>query len=463
MSFEGKRVLIIGLARSGLAAAAALYKRGAVLGAYDAKDRMLIPEQVQQLEGFGIPVYAGIRPPLTHDDWDLIVVSPGVPLDSEIVKLARMNGISAIGELELAFQLKSDDVEVLAITGTNGKTTTTALLHYLLEQDGRAAKVGGNIGTALCSIVDNMEKGELVVEVSSFQLETIVTFKPHIAGILNITPDHLDRHKSFENYTQIKEKVFSIQDSQDYLILNYEDAVVRSFGQAACAKVRYFSSDRELEDGFFISANSIYWAEKGERHLVSPLQGIILRGKHNLENILCAVAMAWSAGVREEVISRSLKSFAGVRHRLEHAGQHRGVLYINDSKGTNPDSTIKALQAFEEPIVLIAGGRAKGGDYSEVARLMASRVKALVLLGEAKDMIKSAVMEQGFTNIYEVDDLVAAVKKANQLAAAGDVVLLSPACASWDMFDSYEHRGDIFCGEVTKLIECNRGHDSKGG
>jgi len=461
MSFKGKRVLVIGMARSGLAAAAALTKRGAVLSAYDAKDRRAIHIEAERLEDMGITVYAGIYP--SGQDWDLVVVSPGVPLDSEIVRLVRAGGAPLIGELELAFQLKSEDVEMYAVTGTNGKTTTTALLHHMLEQDGRTTAVGGNIGTALCSIVDDMQNGELVVEVSSFQLETIKNFKPHIAGILNITPDHLDRHKSLENYARIKGRVFSRQDSRDYLVLNYEDEMVRAYGHAAASRVVYFSAERILEEGFCIDGDGIYRVETGGRRLVVPLEGIVLRGRHNLENILCATAMAWSAGVREESLGQSLRSFTGVRHRLEQVASHQGILYINDSKGTNPDSTVKALQAFDEPIVLIAGGRAKGGDYSEVARLMASRIKALVLLGEAREMIKSAVISQGFTNIYEVDDLVCAVQKASQLADAGDVVLLSPACASWDMFASYEHRGDLFCKEVANLIHRNQAHDSEGG
>ena len=463
MSFTGKRILIIGIARSGLAAAAALNRRGAILGAYDAKERTLIQTEAAQLEILNIPVYAGVLPPLGKQDWDLLVVSPGVPMDTEIIKKAGSVGIPIIGELELAFQLKPREVEVYAITGTNGKTTTTALLHFILEQDGRTTAAGGNIGTALCSLVDDMQSGELVVEVSSFQLETVDTFKPHIAGILNLTPDHLDRHKSMAEYARIKSMVFARQDSSDYLILNYEDEIVRSFSLAATSRTVFFSADRALPEGFYVEEGKVFLAGNGTRQLITSLEGVSLRGKHNLENILCAVAMAWSAGVREDSINRSLNRFTGVRHRLEQVASHKGVLYINDSKGTNPDSTIKALEAFAEPIVLIAGGRAKGGDYSGVARLIASRIKTLVLLGEAKGMIKTAVMEQGFRNIYEVDDLVAAVEKASQLAVPGDVVLLSPACASWDMFASYEHRGDLFCQEVARLIEREIGHDSKGG
>lgn len=463
MSFEGKRILIVGIARSGLAAAAALHRRGACLGAYDAKERMQMEKEIEQLERLDARVYSGQLPPLSDRDWDLTVVSPGVPMDTDIVSIAKQAGIPVIGELELAFQLKSDDVEIYAITGTNGKTTTTALLHFMLNQDGRIAAIGGNIGTALCSLVDDLPSGELVVEVSSFQLETVVAFKPHIAGILNITPDHLDRHKSMDKYISVKSRIFAKQTSDDYLILNYDDEMVRSYSHSARARTVFFSTNQVLAEGFFVKEGQIFLNGHGTRQLIASLAGVRLKGKHNLENILCAVAMAWSAGVGKDSISRSLSTFNGVRHRLEQVVSHKGVLYVNDSKGTNPDSTIKALEAFAEPIVLIAGGRAKGGDYSGVARLMASRLKALVLLGEAKEMMKTAVMEQGFRNIYEVDDLEAAVKEASALAIPGDVILLSPACASWDMFASYEHRGDLFCQEVARLIESDSGHDSKGG
>ena len=453
MPFTGKRVLIIGLARSGMAAVLALHQRGAILSAYDAKDSSEIELEIKNLIDLGVPVFAGVDPPLAGQNWDMIVVSPGVPQDTELIKKAYTLGIPVIGELELAYQIKSDRVEMYAITGTNGKTTSTALLHYILEQDGRKTAMGGNIGTALCGLVDKMPSGEIVVEVSSFQLETTATFKPHIAAVLNITPDHLDRHKTMEAYVKTKSRICSRQNSDDYLILNYEDERVRRFNEMTAAQIRYFSAERTLDEGIFIDNNCIFMVENGKRQKVAPLDDVLLRGKHNLENILCAVAMAWIAGVREEVIQKSLTTFNGVRHRLEPVAQHRGVLYINDSKGTNPDSTIKALESFDEPIVLIAGGRAKGGDYSTVARLMANKVKDLVLLGEAKELIKTAVMDYGFQNIHEVEDLVSAVTKASELAEAGDVVLLSPACASWDMFPSYEHRGDLFCEQVAKIIE----------
>jgi len=452
MLYLGKRILLIGLARSGMAAAVALHKRGAVLTAYDVKTRENIEPEVLQLEEMGISVFAGVNPPISRQSLDMIVVSPGVSLEIVPIQEAYKLGIPVIGELELAYRLKSERVEMYAATGTNGKTTTTALLHDILEKDGRHAAAGGNIGVALCSLVDEMETGVIAVEVSSFQLQTVEYFRPHICAVLNITPDHLDRHKTMEEYIRTKSKIFSQQTPDDYLILNYEDERVREFNSLTKSKVVYFSTERILSEGVFVDEQSICVTWNGKKELLAPLSDILLRGKHNLENIMGAVAMAYMAGVSGAVIRQSLSSFKGVRHRLEEVAQHNGVLYINDSKGTNPDSTIKALESFDQPIVLIAGGRAKGGDYSMVARLIASKVRELVLVGEAKELLKSAVMDYSFRNIHEVEEFNSAVYTASELAHPGDVVLLSPACASWDMFPSYEHRGDLFCELVARII-----------
>ncbi|MDD4802021.1 MAG: UDP-N-acetylmuramoyl-L-alanine--D-glutamate ligase [Syntrophomonas sp.] len=452
MNLAGKRVLVIGLARSGMSAIDALHKRGAVIFAHDAKSSDQLEDEFNRLKNMGVTVYLGVNPPLPELGLDMLVVSPGVPLEIGLIKDAGAQGIPIIGELELAYRLKSEQVEMYAITGTNGKTTTTALLHYIMEKDGRNATAGGNIGVALCNLVDEMQHGVIIAEVSSFQLETAVTFRPHICGILNITPDHIDRHKTISEYIRTKSKIFEHQDENDYLILNYDDETVRGYKNIAASQVVFFSTRQILAEGVFIENNTVFIVENGQKERIASLDNVLLRGQHNLENILCATAMAWMAGVKGEVIQESLNTFKAVRHRLEEVGEHKGILYINDSKGTNPDSTIKALESFDRPIVLIAGGRAKGGSYADVAQVMASRIKSLVLLGEAKELLKSAVMDYGFKNIYEVDDFSSAVYKAIELADAGDVVLLSPACASWDMFPSYEHRGDLFCELVRKTI-----------
>lgn len=452
MNYTGKKILLIGLARSGMAAAEALHKRGALLTAYDQKEPDKIKAEIDRLENMGVEVFAGTYPPVTRDNIDMVVVSPGVPLDIDPVRKAYELGIPVIGELELAYRLKPDRLEIYAVTGTNGKTTTTALLCDILSKDGRHAAAGGNIGVALCSLVDNMEDGVLAVEVSSFQLQTVEYFRPHICSVLNITPDHLDRHKTMDEYVKTKSHIFEQQTADDYLILNYEDERVRQLGGMAKSKVVYFSAEGTLAEGVYIEDGWIVIAWEGIKQPLVPLRNILLRGRHNLENILGAVAMAYMGGVTAEAIQLSLSTFKGVRHRLEEVASHNGVLYINDSKGTNPDSTIKALESFDQPIVLIAGGRAKGGDYSAVAGLIARKVKELVLVGEAKELLKSAVMDYSFKNIHEVEDFDAAVCKACELASAGDVVLLSPACASWDMFPSYEHRGDLFCELVARII-----------
>ncbi|HWQ76242.1 MAG TPA: UDP-N-acetylmuramoyl-L-alanine--D-glutamate ligase [Syntrophomonas sp.] len=451
MNFTDKQILVVGLARSGMAALKALHKRGARLTAYDAKEEAELGDDIAEIRSMGIDVYAGVLPPISPE-LDLVVVSPGVPLESEPVQSAQGLGIEVISELELAYMIKPAQLEMLAVTGTNGKTTTTALLEQILLAAGRHAVAGGNIGVALCSQVEEMQSGYIAVEASSFQLETTRTFRPHVAGILNITPDHLDRHKSMDGYIAAKSKIFARQTGDDYLVLNYEDELVKRIGDQATARIIYFSTDRQLEEGVFVAANSIQMKRPGECLELLPLNQLRLRGRHNLENVLCAVAMAWVDGVSPASIAEALCSFGGVRHRLEEVACHNDILYINDSKGTNPDSTIKALNAFDRPIVLIAGGRAKGGSYAEVAREISWRVRELVLVGEAREMIKSAVMDTGFRNIHEVEDFPAAVYKAHQLARPGNVVLLSPACASWDMFPSFEHRGDQFCQIINDII-----------
>ena len=453
MNWKDQRILVVGLARSGMAAIDALHKRGARLTAYDRKSYEEMVEQNAWLQEKGIPFFAAELPPIGRGDYDLVVVSPGVPLDVSPVKEAIQAGTPVIGELELSYQLKAPAVQMLAVTGTNGKTTTTALLHYLLQSAGIPSAAGGNIGTALCSIVDDMSTGMIAVEASSFQLDTIEDFHPPVCGILNITPDHLDRHKTMENYIAAKARIFQNQQAEDLVVLNYEDPMVRDFARRVSSRVIYFSNQRALQEGVFVQDQMICYRYAGQTSSILPVSELRLRGKHNLENVVCAVAMACAAGVSIEVIQDALPKFKGIRHRMEEVAEHNGVLYINDSKGTNPNSTIKALEALEQPIILIAGGRDKGGSYKQLAMLVQERVKDLILLGEARDIIKGAVMESGFKNIHEVEDFPSAVHLAHKLANPGDVVLLSPACASWDMFPSYEHRGDLFCQLVRDVIK----------
>lgn len=449
MEFEGKKVLVIGIARSGVAAINSLVRRGAVVTACDIKDRDQLGDDIlNRIEKLGAVCCCGKYPVVDKDKFDIVVPSPGVPLDVEPVARARALDIPVMGEVELAYRIKSPDVNIYAITGTNGKTTTTSLLHFILQQDGRKAAAGGNIGVPLTGLIEQMPEGELATEISSFQLATTISFHPHIAGILNITPDHLDRHKTLEAYIEAKARIFANQNADDFVILNYEDNILRKMAAKCRSEVVFFSTERVLDQGAYIENGYIKVKIKNRSARICPASAIKLRGRHNLENILCATAMAWAAGVNAEVLHKALAEFKGIRHRMEEVGIKNGVLYINDSKGTNPESTIKAIESFAEPLVLILGGRSKGSDFRPLARLVNKRVKELVLLGEARAIIKQAVMETGFKNINEVDSFEAAVNKAAELSEPGDVVLLSPACASWDMFDNYEQRGDLFCQMV---------------
>ncbi|MGI5880111.1 MAG: UDP-N-acetylmuramoyl-L-alanine--D-glutamate ligase [Syntrophomonadaceae bacterium] len=449
MDLKGRRVLVAGLARSGLQSIDILQKQGAIVSACDIKTGEQLGEIASQLKHNGVDLFTGAYPDLSLGKYELIVASPGVPLDTDLFKQARHYEIPVIGEVELGYKLKSPQVEIYAITGTNGKTTTVSLLQHILSSDGRQAVYAGNIGVPLTSIADSLNSGEIVLEMSSFQLETIEDFRPHICGILNITPDHLNRHKTLENYAAIKEKIFLNQQATDYTVLNYDDLMVSAMASRCPGQVVYFSISRPLNNGVFIKDSNIIACWHDQETLICNLEDIKLKGNHNLENVLCAVAMAFLSGVKPEVISRAVSKFHGVRHRMEEVAYLNGVLYINDSKATNPESAIKAIESFEQPIILIAGGRNKGSDFSLLAQYIHDRVKALVVLGEARAEIITAVMKTGYRNIYDVEDLTAATEVAFKLAEEGDIVLLSPACASWDQFDNFEQRGDLFC----KLVE----------
>jgi UDP-N-acetylmuramoylalanine--D-glutamate ligase len=451
VDFAGKKILVVGLARSGMAAISLLHKRGAVLTACDIKKADELGEKINILKNMDVAIFASEYPIINKESFDLVVTSPGVRMEFEPIKQARLLDIPVISEVELAYAIKDPRVELLAVTGTNGKTTTTSLLQYIFEKDGRISVAGGNIGVPLTTLVDGMDEGVITVEVSSFQLETTIKFKPHICGILNITPDHLDWHKTLNNYITAKTRIFTNQTSDDYTILNYEDNEIRNMALLCKSKVLFFSTDRVLKEGAFVEDNYIKVIINNHEYKICTLNELLLRGKHNLENVLCASAMAIAAEVKPPVLKDALSSFKGIRHRLEEVVSKDGILYINDSKGTNPDSTIRAIESFNEPVILIAGGRNKGSDFIELAKLINSRVKELILLGEAKDVIKTAVMDTGFRNIHEVKDFSSAVTRAHELSVPGDVVLLSPACASWDMFDNYEQRGDLFCDLVRKL------------
>lgn len=451
MDYKGKKVLVVGMARSGQAVVKALADRGARISICDRKSESDLGGQAGKMREMGAAVYAGAYPEVSGDRFDLVVASPGVPLDVAPFRQAFDQGVPVIGEIELAYQLKSNELEICAVTGTNGKTTTTALLEHIFRNAGRTTAAAGNIGVPLTGIVENFKKGIVALEMSSFQLETIKSFRPRYCAIINITPDHIDRHKTMAGYIEAKAKIFMNQNKGDYCVLNHDDPRVCELAPRCPGRVMFFSNRHILEQGAFLENGIIKIIWDGRLYEIEDLSQIGLRGRHNQENILCAASLAFLAGVEVPVIARALRTFKGVRHRMEEIPTTDGVLYINDSKATNPDSAIKALQSFDQPIVLIAGGRNKGSRFDEFSLEIKARVKHLILLGEARDEIRAEVIKTGFANIHMVEDYPRAVRLAHDLASSGDVVLLSPACASWDMFDNYEQRGDLFCQLVREL------------
>jgi UDP-N-acetylmuramoylalanine--D-glutamate ligase len=439
---KGWRVQVIGMARSGIAAAEMLSRAGAVVTVSDQKSREQLGEIPAVLEASGIRVVTGGYPDIGSDT-DLVVISPGVPLTVPPVQTAVREGIPLWSELELAYRFAVSPF--LAVTGTNGKTTTTALLSTILQEAGRQAIAGGNIGVPLIGVVGQLTPQHLIVaEVSSFQLERIEQFRPLVAVLLNLTPDHLDRHGTFAEYIRAKIRVFENQTETDYAVLNWDDPEVRRLASGIRARVVYFSQTRKLESGVWLEGDAVIARWDGREQVVCDRRAIRIQGRHNLENAMAAVAAAFVLGVDAARIGKTLKSFPGVAHRLEFVDRIGGVDYINDSKGTNPDAAIKALDTFDRPVVLIAGGKDKGSDFAGFASKVGERAKAVVLLGQAAPRIRAALENAGVTRIHQVNSFREAVREASRLAEPGDVVLLSPACASWDMFNNFEERGDLF-------------------
>ncbi|MDN5313106.1 MAG: UDP-N-acetylmuramoylalanine--D-glutamate ligase [Thermoanaerobacteraceae bacterium] len=449
MDVRGKNVLIIGLARSGIAAAIELKKMGAKVTGNDAKPREDLKD-IGLLESLGINLVCGGHPLKLLEDCDLVVVSPGVPNDLAILEEARKRDISVISELELGYWFAK--ATIIAVTGTNGKTTTTTLIGEILKNDGRNIAVAGNIGIPLVREIDEYgQKDYLVVEVSSFQLENIVHFKPKISVILNITEDHLNRHKTFENYIEAKARVMENQDEGDYTVLNFDDPIVSSLAKRAKSKVVFFSRQKELERGIFVKNGVIVIKENGNMYPILKTKELGIKGSHNLENALAAVSVAWITRVNLNNLAETLKDFHGVEHRLEFVATIDGVKYINDSKGTNPDAAQKAIEAVEEPIVLIAGGYDKKSDFTGFVKSFEGKVKKVILIGATADAIEKTARENGFFNTQRARSMQEAVDLASESAQPGDVVLLSPACASWDMFENFEERGRIFKEAVHSL------------
>lgn len=447
-----KKTLIAGTGKSGIAAAEMVLKMGGSIILYNT-DPDCSEEAVMRnfKEEDKVEFICGRLLPSQIRDVDLAVISPGIPLTSEFVKLLDKNKIPVWGELELAFHAMKG--KLCAITGTNGKTTTTALVGEILKTHFEDVHVVGNIGEPFSKeALDTTDESVTVCEVSSFMLETIMDFHPQVSAILNITPDHLDRHGNMANYIRCKEAITLNQTESDFCVLNYEDSVLREFGESGIKpSVLFFSSKRELFNGIYLDGNYIVYSKEGKKYTVVDTGELNILGKHNYENAMAATAIALKAGVPLDSISKALKAFKAVEHRIEFVRERCGVKYYNDSKGTNPDAAIQALNAMPGPTILIAGGYDKHSEYDDWVKLFKGKVKHLILIGQTRDKIADCCKKYKFTEVMYAEDMDEAVKAAASYADEGDYVLLSPACASWGMFENFEVRGKVFKSCVMAL------------
>jgi UDP-N-acetylmuramoylalanine--D-glutamate ligase len=448
MDLKGKRVLVVGLGRSGVASALFLKSRGARVTVSDAKSEDQLREEIPALLDQGIAVETGGHGERTFQNQDLIVVSPGVPVEAAPIAQALALGQPVIGEIELAAAFLPGPI--VAITGSNGKTTTTTLIGEILTAGGLKTLVGGNIGTPAISLVERATPDTVIVlEVSSFQLETIRSFHPKIGIVLNVTPDHLDRHRTFGAYVDAKARLFENQQAANFAVLNADDPTCVDLAGRTRAQVFWFSRKREVEQGAYVHKGSVLFRRAGAQQEVMLASEIPLKGAHNLENALAAVCGGALMGCDAVKIAAAIRGFKAVEHRLEYVATLRGVEYYNDSKATNVDATIKALESFPGNIHLILGGKDKGSDYTVLNDLLRQRVKSVYTIGAAEEKIQSQI--KGATSVVSAGTMDAAVKQASAAAQPGDVVLLAPACASFDQFQNYEHRGKVFKELVLSL------------
>ncbi|MEA4816027.1 MAG: UDP-N-acetylmuramoyl-L-alanine--D-glutamate ligase [Lachnospiraceae bacterium] len=443
LSFEHKDILVCGMAKSGVSAAKLLNNMGANVTLSDIKPEAEFEKEVLDLKEEGIKLYCGKNPDDIIDGFDYVVLSPGIDKSLPFVKKAEELHIPIIGEIELGYIFTP--CNIIGITGTNGKTTTTALTGEIFKTEYPGTQVVGNIGVPYCGKVMELNYNDWVVaELSSFQLESIIDFKPKISAVLNITPDHLNRHKTMENYIAAKENIFKNQLYEDFTVLNYECEYCRAMEKKTRARVMFFSSKRKLDAGIYIEDDNIIVKWNGINEKLINVNELNILGEHNYENAMAASCMALCAGISLENIRKTLRSFVAVEHRIEFVRSFEGVDYYNDSKGTNPDAAIKAVKAMRKPVVLIGGGYDKKSDYTEWILSFENKVKSLVLIGETAKEIEKTARENGFNSVKNANSFEEAILMAKEDAKEGDCVLLSPACASWDMFKNYEERGRIF-------------------
>ncbi len=448
---KDKKVLIVGMGNSGKAAAQAMVKLGAAVSVQDSKSEDSIdPQLLTFLRDKSVTCYLGCEPE-DMSAFDMLILSPGVSPELDFIKEAQDAGAEIIGEIEIAYRIGNGNY--VAITGTNGKTTTTTLVGEIYKAAGKKTYVVGNIGVAVISKALSAEEDSwLITETSSFQLETIKEFRPEISAILNLTPDHMDRHKTMENYGRAKASVFRNQTEDQYCIINYDDKECLRLAEDCAAQIVPFSRKTTLDFGVFVDGDTIIVKDKDGSitEICRPVE-LQIPGAHNLENALAACAIAYFGGIDAETIAKVLRSFRGVEHRIELCNEIDDIKFVNDSKGTNPDAAIKAIEAMKENIILIAGGYDKNSSFDEFVKAFDGRVKTLLLMGKTATKIKEAAENVGFTNSIILKDMEACVREAYRIAQPGDVVLLSPACASWDMYTSFEQRGKHFKSCVQAL------------
>lgn len=450
LEFRGKKVLVVGLARSGVAAAALLVRMGALVTVTDVKTESELGDYVSRLDS-AVKLKLGGHHTKDFQESDLIVLSPGVPTSLPEIQEALGHGIPVVSEVELAYRFLRG--KIVGVTGSNGKTTTTTLIGRILTSAGLTSVVAGNIGRPLSSFITDEgstdDTAVYVVELSSFQLETIARFRSDVAVLLNITPDHLDRYSSFSAYAAAKERILLNQNPDDFAVINRDDPISWNLAATAGAQVFPFSTQRSLEEGAFVESGKIIVRRADNDEEVMPVSAVSLKGAHNLENVLATVSVASILGVDPEQISSAVSSFAGVEHRLELVRRFKSIDYYNDSKATNLDSATKALESFDTKLVVIMGGLDKGADFESLRSLVAQKVRRLILIGNSAAKISSAL--QGTVPISHAGNLDDAVRLATLSAEANDVVLLAPACASFDMFENYEDRGKAFKNAVNAL------------
>lgn len=459
MKFTNKKVLVVGTGKSGVAAVRLLNKSGAEVIVLEGNTSFSTEEIISRFpKDAEFDLIIGELPEQKMNNIDFVILSPGVPTDLPFVVKLQEKNIPVWGEIELAYLCGAG--KLFAITGTNGKTTTTALTGEIMKTYFKDVYVVGNIGYPYTEYAAKMtEKSVTVAEVSSFQLETINKFHPQISAILNITPDHLNRHHTMECYVEAKARIAKNQNKDEICVLNYEDEYLKKIAKDIPAKIFWFSSEHELKEGIWLDGEKIMYCDGEEQEpvMVCTIHDMKLLGKHNYENVMAAVAIAMHAGVPIDCIRKAVKEFNAVEHRIEYVREVNGVKYYNDSKGTNPDAAIKAVEAMVRPTIVIGGGYDKDSSYDEWIASFGDKVKALVLLGQTKDKIAAAAKKAGFANIIMTESLEEAVKVSSEQAKSGDAVLLSPACASWGMFKNFEERGDLFKQYVNSLeSEYNR-------